>query len=93
MLIAFDIDGTLEGRYKPNKEMHDLLHKFASHGIDIVVWSGGGVDYAKRYVERHKLPALASHKRTDLDVDLAIDDIPDTNLAIINLIIHNHDLP
>ena len=89
MLIAFDIDGTLQGRYSINQDMHDLLRKFAAQDIDIVVWSGGGADYARQYVERHNLPATATCKRNDLDVDLAIDDINTTTLGKVNLFVYD----
>ena len=85
MIIAFDIDGTLQGRYKINQDMFDLLYKFKELGADIIVWSGGGEDYATRFVQKHNLPAIPSMKRIDIKPDLVIDDINTTQLGIINL--------
>jgi phosphoserine phosphatase len=69
MKIAFDIDGTLGD----HKWLHRELRKFAEQGHDVIVWSGGGVPYAKEYVERNKLPARVVRKCSE-EVDLAFDD-------------------
>ena len=76
MKIAFDIDGTLQGQFRTVNWVHNALRRYAEDGHDIIVWSGGGIDYAKRYVETHKLPARVIRKCTE-DVDIAFDDAYD----------------
>lgn len=85
MKIAFDIDGTLDAGGSPNKWVHGELLKFEEQGHEIIVWSGGGVDYAKRYVNRHNLPARVVIKCSE-DVDIAFDDVA-TNLPNAGLTI------
>lgn len=72
MKIAFDIDGTLSD----HDWLHRLLHTYAEDGHDVIVWSGGGDDYAKRYVERNSLPARVVTKCSE-PVDIAFDDAYD----------------
>ena len=69
MKIAFDIDGTLTD----HKWLHDHLRRYAERGHDVIVWSGGGVPYAKQYVARHELPARVVMKCSE-EVDIAFDD-------------------
>ena len=52
--IVFDVDGTLittNKNPKPREEIIDLLLSFHRLGYEIWVHSGGGVLYAKRWVE------------------------------------------
>ena len=54
------------------------------------VWSGGGADYARRFAELYELPVKASHcigKVGAPQMDIAIDDIQDTAIGNINLIV------
>lgn len=90
MKIAFDIDGTLERpNNTPNTEVHQLLRQFAELGAEIIVWSGGGEQYARNYVQKHRLPAKYSVKRLDLKPDLAIDDVQLARLGTVNLYVVN----
>jgi hydroxymethylpyrimidine pyrophosphatase-like HAD family hydrolase len=96
--IAFDIDGTLrDGSYekgiKANENIRTLLiilRKFKN--VRIVVWSGSGKLYAQQighmfgldeYVHRY----ASKLEYEDIKPDIAIDDIQDTNLGQINLIV------
>ena len=62
MKIAFDVDDTLIipsiatdfGRDTPNYETINLYKWFQSQGHYMIIWSGGGQDYAKQWAERHK---------------------------------------
>lgn len=72
MKIAFDIDGTLGERKL--RWLHTNLRKYAEDGHDIIVWSGGGVPYAERFVEANKLPARVVPKCSEA-VDIAFDDV------------------
>lgn len=69
MKIAFDIDGTLTD----HKWLHRELRKYAEDGHDVIVWSGGGQDYANRYVQANDLPARTAIKCSER-VDVAFDD-------------------
>ena len=81
--VAFDIDGTLISEYDdtPNWPMIDLLRQFHALGATIIVWSGGGVDYAEMWVRRLNLGAFVSGTFSKqmfgvqpLEPNLAIDD-------------------
>lgn len=84
MIVAFDCDGTLiNDKDEPNHRLIDLLRWFSENGDRIYVWSGGGVEYAQRWIDRFALPALAIEKGSQ-QVDLAVDD-EIVELGTINL--------
>lgn len=94
--IAFDIDGTLRCNctvtcQDSNQDIVDLffiLSKFKN--TEMYVWSGGGSEYAARFAVKYALPVKASHcisKIGALQMDIAIDDIQDTALGKLNLIV------
>ena len=78
--VAFDVDGTLisEVDDSPNWPMIDLLRQFHALGAKVIVWSGGGTDYADMWVRRLNLGAFAQvwvkDRHTLSVVDLAVDD-------------------
>lgn len=97
-LLAFDVDGTLLGSDKTLA----LLEAFLSQqwkNVDIGVWSGGGADYARTVMEREadwlrgrniwhsKLEYKELRKRYAKII--AFDDIQDTRLGDVNLIVRN----
>lgn len=98
-IIAFDVDGTLitnTGNVHPdvsNDRIVELLKTLSSFkNIKIIVWSGGGKEYAERWVRLlslgdyvWKVASKMDHK--ELNVDIAIDDIQDTAIGKINLIV------
>ena len=100
--VCFDVDGTLiEGEAK-NHITLALLEVFARQmwkNVDIIVWSGGGADYARTVVERYypfgsqyvKYHSKLEHKelRKRYAKIIAIDDIQDTRLGDVNLIVRN----
>ena len=80
MIIGIDIDGCLIDKDdKPRKEIIALL-KALSNGNVLILWSGGGADYAKMWARRLKIADIIDnyfHKtdpRIQGKVDLAIDD-------------------
>lgn len=96
--VAFDVDGTLrcnctDSCQDPNVDIVNLfkiLSRFKN--IKLWVWSGRGADYARRVAELYELPVLPSRCISKLDnrrydMDIAIDDIQDTALGRINLIV------
>lgn len=52
-LVAFDVDDTLvTEKFEPIYENIALLKHFYRLGCRIMVWSGGGMDYAKHHAEK-----------------------------------------
>ena len=75
--IAFDVDGTLitaDGN-KPRMEVIELLKVFQSLGYKVTVWSGGGVDYAKGWVNRLGIEKVQVVRKGSFVPDLAVDDM------------------
>lgn len=94
--IAFDVDGTLrcnctETCQDPNQDIVDMfriLRKFKN--IELYVWSGGGAEYARRFAQLYGLPVKDKNcisKFSGFKPDIAIDDIQETALGAINLIV------
>lgn len=93
MKIAFDIDDTLIipavatgcQTDTPNYETIAIYKWFQSQGHEMVLWSGGGTDYAQTWGEKLGLmPFSVQIKQRDLSVDVAFDDC-DVDLAKVNL--------
>jgi phosphoserine phosphatase len=101
IVIAFDVDGTLitseylddEMNNKPtaNERIRTLLITLSSFkNTKIVVWSGGGELYAKQvvsYLALDKYVDKVMAKDNILQPDIAIDDIQDTAIGKVNLIV------
>lgn len=111
VVIAFDIDGTLI-RNNPDKSRehgvvspHDLplVHQINTlqvlstyKNVSIVVWSGGGKQYAEmwgarlgldKYVSRYASKLEYADIKSRCDFLIAIDDIQATALGDVNLIV------
>lgn len=94
IIIAFDIDGTLNGEFGWNMEIVNLLKLLSSKmkNTKIIVWSGGGKEYAEMWVRRMQLEKFVDgcyHKvgYNGPKVDIAFDDIHEFNLAEKNIIV------
>lgn len=79
MIIAFDVDGTLiDVNDNPRAHIIDMLKMFGQwDGIRIVVWSGGGKDYASMWVRRLGLENYVDKtmsKNMEYQPDLVFDD-------------------
>lgn len=94
--IAFDVDGTLRCNCTdtcedPNEDIVELfriLSKFKN--TDVFVWSGSGREYAGRFARKFGLDVKDSRvvgKIGAPEMDIAIDDIQDTAIGKINLIV------
>lgn len=93
--IAFDVDGTLrcnctETCEDPNENivaLYNILCTFKN--TDMYVWSGGGASYAFHWAQKLKLPLAKCRGKLDpgFKPDIAIDDIQDTAMGLINLIV------
>lgn len=97
VVIAFDVDGTLRDNTKEgviaNEDIRSLLRILSKFkNTKIIVWSGSGEFYARQCAREmhieHWVDRYASKTEwKDLQVDIAIDDIQDTSIGLINLIV------
>lgn len=95
MKIAFDVDDTLiipavaTGLPidTPNYETIAIYKWFQAQGHQMIIWSGGGVDYANMWAEKlglHPYATAIKSKEIVKDVDIAFDDC-DVDLAKVNI--------
>jgi trehalose-6-phosphatase len=90
-IVAFDVDGTLiwsEGytNHEPDTPRYDIigLYKlFQKFGYVMVIWSGGGKEYAKRWAEKLGLHGCI-YEKGEIEVDIAVDD-EEVRLGKVNL--------
>lgn len=98
VLIALDVDGTLRCNCTPvckdpNEDIIRLAKILAGFkNVRLMVWSGGGKDYAQKFIDLYSLPAFAASKIDPTTwvsgkPQIAIDDEETFNLADVNLII------
>lgn len=103
--VAFDVDGTLiDSEGNTNWRQTETLRLLSrAKNVDIIVWSGGGKDYAEMIVRKLGLEkyvkrcASKNHLGKDLEgkhifepdfvPDIAFDDIQDCVLGNINIIV------
>lgn len=90
--VAFDVDDTLIIPAKATDNFRDvphypniaLLQWFQRHGHHVIVWSGGGVDYAKTWCDKLGIQPDEVVKKGSKDVDIAFDDA-DVDLGSVNV--------
>jgi phosphoserine phosphatase len=97
VIIAFDVDGTLiDGDivYDDIVAMLNTLNRFKN--VRVVVWSGGGKQYAETIGRRLGLKGVAYTSKFEHEAlrdngytIIAIDDIQDTAIGDVNLIVRN----
>lgn len=94
--IAVDVDGTLRCNCTdtcedPNTKITRLFNMLASFkNTEMFVWSGGGAEYALRFANKFDLIVANKNCISKFGaprMDIAIDDIQDTAIADINLIV------
>lgn len=86
--IAFDVDGTLiDQDGKPRYEIIEIYRMFESLGCHMIIWSGGGENYAQNIANRLGLKAEIIRKcHKDRYIDIAFDDVGiDTDNPNINV--------
>ena len=88
IIVAFDCDGTLIEQVgdKADTPRYAVINMFKSYqnlGCEMVIWSGGGYDYAKRWAEKLGLDARISVKGS-FTPHIAIDDC-EVTLGIVNI--------
>lgn len=83
MKIAFDVDDTLiipavatnMPSDTPNYELITVYKWFQKQGHEMIVWSGGGINYAQHWAEKLGLqPCTIRVKEKSEDVDITFDD-------------------
>ena len=93
MVICFDVDDTLIvpsvatglATDTPNYETIAIYKWFQKQGCHMIIWSGGGIDYATRWAEKLGLePDEVRLKEKSDDVDIAFDDCF-VDLAKVNI--------
>jgi len=93
MKIAFDVDDTLiippcvNGLDidTPSYETIVLYKWFQNQGHQMIVWSGSGIDWAKRWAEKLGLqPCEIRVKEKSEDIDICFDDC-NVDLAKVNV--------
>jgi phosphoglycolate phosphatase-like HAD superfamily hydrolase len=102
VLVVFDVDGTLVGEGDKALPTLALLEVFWTQkwkNVDVAVWSGGGADYARTMIERQTDLARGrncwyskleyENLKQKYDKIIAFDDIQDTRIGDINLIVRN----
>ena len=88
LTVAFDIDSTLIDEH--DRPIHDnlfLLLLFAKMGVDLIVWSGGGVSYAEHHARRLGIDdKVRVIPKGSEPVDVAFDDQP-VQLGTVNFLL------
>jgi phosphoserine phosphatase len=96
LIVAFDVDGTLlnnddqlggSPNYRVVRMLMDLAH---SKNVRIVVWSGGGEDYARQWGRKFGLDPYVwkyAVKDPNLKPDICFDDIQECALGKVNVIV------
>jgi len=76
--VAFDVDGTLiDADDNPRQDIIERLMYHYKQGDRVVVWSGGGMDYARTWVSRLSIGNFVYRvlpKGKGYDIDLTYDD-------------------
>jgi phosphoserine phosphatase len=101
VVFAFDVDGTLINEEEKHVETIKLLVAMGEQkwkNVKVAVWSGGGRQYAETFVHRLGLEnhvdmvlGKLDHQRLHDEgyMVVAVDDIQDTAIGDINLIVRN----
>ncbi len=85
-IVAFDVDGTLIHQAgplcdTPRYDVIALFNTFKALGCTMVIWSGGGIDYATRWAEKLGLKGGTMIRRKgEFQADIAFDDLPADDL-------------
>lgn len=101
VVFAFDVDGTLINGDEKHVNTIKLLVAMGEQkwkNVKVAVWSGGGREYAETFVRRlglenHVDMVLGKLEYQRLREDgytiIAVDDIQDTAIGDVNLIVRN----
>jgi phosphoserine phosphatase len=100
VIFAFDVDGTLiDDKDKAYYDIVNMVKTVARFkNVKVVIWSGGGKDYAEMNMRRlqledHVWKCLSKLQHEELRAlgyhIIAVDDIQDTAIGDTNLIVRN----
>jgi hypothetical protein len=84
LTVAFDVDGTLIGTDGEQRSDIVTLLRLLTKYCTVVVWSGGGQEYAQMQGARLALPDEVRYfgkVGCPVEVDLAFDDVADFGMA------------
>jgi hydroxymethylpyrimidine pyrophosphatase-like HAD family hydrolase len=99
--FCFDIDGTLIDEEEKHVNTIKLLVAMGEQkwkNVKVVVWSGGGREYAETFVRRLGLESHVDMVMGKIEYQrlrdegyrvIAVDDVQDTRLGDVNLIVRN----
>ena len=74
--VAFDVDGTLIS-LKDDTPRYEIIEKFLMFeelGCHMIIWSGGGIDYAEHWAKKLGLKAQIIEKASIIP-DIIVDDM------------------
>lgn len=84
LVVAWDVDGTLiDYQGKPRYDIIQLFHSLEKTGCKMVIWSGGGTDYAQHIADKLGLTAEIRVKGS-FTPDIAFDD-QDASLGSVTI--------
>lgn len=84
-VVAFDVDGTLiDANDQPRDEIISVLRALAPW-CTVVVWSGGGIGYARRWGRKLDLPPSVIYWTKGGMVDVSFDDQDIRTMSKINI--------
>ena len=84
-VVAFDVDGTLiDANDQPRPEIISILTSLVPW-CTVVVWSGGGIGYARRWGRKLDLPLGVIYWTKGGMVDVSFDDQDIKTMSKINI--------
>lgn len=84
-MVAFDVDGTLiDANDEPRPEIISILESLVPW-CTVVVWSGGGLGYARRWGEKLNLPSSVIYWTKGGKVDITFDDQDIKSMSTVNI--------
>jgi len=94
-VYAFDVDGTLiDYNDVPREEIVEMARSLAFDPANtVIVWSGGGAEYAAMWARRLGIDHLVTMMAKDNSIkpSVAIDDVPETYLgATVTLVVQTN---
>lgn len=84
-VVAFDVDGTLiDADDEPRSEIISILRSLVPW-CTVVVWSGGGIGYARRWGRKLDLPSSVIYWTKGGMVDISFDDQDIKTMSKVNI--------
>ena len=84
-IVAFDVDGTLITFDDiPRYDVINTYKYFQRVGCEMIIWSGGGIDYATHWADKLGLKPDQVIEKGSIVPDIAFDD-EDVDLGKVNI--------